>query len=162
MKELNPKWVEIVIQFINSSPYLIHQNMKLLNLKIGESFMEVELNRNHLQGYGYVHGGVYSALIDSAGFFAAYTKVEVENSAATIEMKVNYLSSVKSGKLLAHGRCLNMGKSIGLAEASIKSENGTLLAQGLITIMVTPPIKSIESLTLPPKFRDSITKKTEP
>jgi uncharacterized protein (TIGR00369 family) len=158
MLELNPKWAELVIRFVNSSPYLINQNMKLIDLKCGESFMEVELNRNHLQGYGYVHGGVYSALIDSAGFFAVYTKVEGDNSAATIEMKLNYLSSVKSGKLLAHGRCVNLGKTIGLAEAIIKNEAGTLLAHGLVTVMVTPPLKSIKTLTLPPKFSDSINK----
>ena len=154
MITLNPKWVEFAIRFVNSSPYLIDQNMKLLDLKFGESFMEVELNRNHLQGYGYVHGGVYSALIDSTGFFAVYTEVESDKSAATIEMKLNYLSSVKSGKLLAHGRCLNLGKSFGLAEATIKSEAGTLLAHGLVTVMVTPPLKSLETVNLPPKFRE--------
>ena len=128
--------------------------MKLLDLKFGESFMEVELNRNHLQGYGYVHGGVYSALIDSAGFFAVYTEIEVDNSAATIEMKLNYLSSIKSGKLIAHGKCLNLGKTIGLATTTIKNETGTLLAYGLVTVMVRSPLKSLETVNLPPKFRE--------
>ena len=154
MIELNPKWVEFAKKFVNSSPYLINQNMTLKDLKLGESIIEVELNRNHLQGWGYVHGGVYSALIDSAGFFAVYTKVEGNNSAATIEMKLNYLSSVKSGKLLAYGHCLELGKSIGLAEAIIKSEEGTLLAHGLVTVMVTPPLKSFSTITIPSKFID--------
>ena len=101
MKHLNPKWVDFVKLVVNGSGYFKNQNMKIVDLKYGESFVEIELNRKHLQGYGYVHGGVYSALIDSAGFFAVYTRVEGDDSAATIEMKVNYLSSVKSGKLLA-------------------------------------------------------------
>ncbi|MFX0059011.1 MAG: PaaI family thioesterase [Candidatus Hodarchaeota archaeon] len=156
MNQLNPKWVEFVKRFVNSSPYLINQNIKLLDLKYGESFLEVELNRIHLQGYGYVHGGVYSALVDSAGFFAVYTQVEGDNSAATIEMNLNYLFSVKTGKLLAHGRCLNLGKSIGLAEVTIRNEEETLLAYGSVTVMVKPPLKSLKTVHLPSKFSDSI------
>ena len=155
MKQLNPKWVDFVKSFVNSSRYLKNQNMKIVDLKYGESLVDVELDRKHLQGYGYVHGGVYSALIDSAGFFAVYTQVEGDNSAATIEMKVNYLSSVKSGKLLAHARCINLGKSIGLAEVEIKNEENKLLAHGTVTVMVKPPLKHLGAAKLPAKFAES-------
>jgi len=155
MKQLNPKWVDFVKSVVNGSRYLKNQNMKIKDLKYGESFVEVELGRKHLQGYGYVHGGVYSALIDSAGFFAVYTRVEGDDSAATIEMKVNYLSSVKSGKLLAHSRCITLGKSIGLAEVTIKNEEDKLLAHGTVTVMVKPPLKHLEAAKLPAKFNES-------
>ncbi len=155
MKHLNLKWVDFVKLVVNGSGYFKNQNMKIVDLKYGESFVEIELNRKHLQGYGYVHGGVYSALIDSAGFFAVYTHVEGDDSAATIEMKVNYLSSVKSGKLLAHARCINLGKSIGLAEVTIKNEETKLLAHGTVTVMVKSPLKNLTAATLPPKFTES-------
>ncbi len=155
MKQLNPKWVDFVKTFVNGSSYLKNQNMKIVDLKYSESLLAVELDRKHLQGYGYVHGGVYSALIDSAGFFAVYTQVEGDNSAATIEMKVNYLSSVKSGKLLAHARCITLGKSIGLAEVTIKNEEDKLLAHGTVTVMVKPPLKNLSVTNLPAKFNES-------
>ena len=155
MKQLNPKWVDFGKLVVNGSGFFKNQNMKIVDLNYGESFVEIELNRKHLQGYGYVHGGVYSALIDSAGFFAVYTRVEGDDSAATIEMKVNYLSSVKSGKLLAHARVINLGKSIGLAEVTIKNEEDKLLAHGTVTVMVKPPLKSLAAANLPPKFNES-------
>ena len=155
MKQLNLKWVDFVKLVVNGSGYFKNQNMKIVDLKYGESFVEIELNRKHLQGYGYVHGGVYSALIDSAGFFAVYTRVEGADSAATIEMKVNYLSSVKSGKLLAHARCITLGKSIGLAEVTIKNEEDKLLSHGTLTVMVKPPLKDLGAASLPPKFIES-------
>ena len=155
MKQLNPKWVDFVKSVVNGSGYFKNQKMKIVDLKYGESFIDVELDRKHLQGYGYVHGGVYSALIDSAGFFAVYSRVEGDDSAATIEMKVNYLSSVKSGKLLAHARVINLGKSIGLAEVTIKNEENKLLAHGTVTVMVKPPLKSLAAAKLPPKFTES-------
>ena len=155
MKHLNLKWVDFVKSVVNGSGYFKNQKMKIVDLKYGESFIDVELDRKHLQGYGYVHGGVYSALIDSAGFFAVYSRVEGDDSAATIEMKVNYLSSVKSGKLLAHARVINLGKSIGLAEVTIKNEENKLLAHGTVTVMVKPPLKSLAAAKLPPKFTES-------
>ena len=152
MKHLNPKWVDLALAVINNSPYFRNQNMKLIDLKYGESFVEVDLKRKHLQSYGMVHGGVYAALIDGTGFFAVFSQVEGNNSAATIEMKINYLSSIRSGKLSAHGRCINLGKSIGLAEVAIKNEEGTLLAHGTVTVMVKPPISFPGIESLPPKF----------
>ncbi len=155
MKQLNQEWANFVKSFVNAGPYFKNQNMRLVDLKYGEVGVDIELDRKHLQGYGYVHGGVYSALIDSAGFFAVYTQVEGDNSAATIEMKVNYLSSAKSGKLLAHARVINLGKSIGLAEVTIKNEQNKLLAHGTVTVMVKPPLKSLAAVKLPPKFTES-------
>ena len=155
MKHLNLKWVDFVKLVVNGSGYFKNQNMKIVDLKYGESFVEIELNRKHLQGYGYVHGGVYSALIDSAGFFAVYTRVEGDDSAATIEMKVNYLSNVKSGKLLAYARCITLGKSIGLAEVTIKNEEAKLLAHGTVTVMVKSPLKHLGAANLPHKFTES-------
>jgi len=155
MKQLNPKWVDFVKSVVNGSGYFKNHKMKIVDLKYGESFIEVELDRKHLQGYGYVHGGVYSALIDSAGFFAVYSRVEDDDSAATIEMKINYLSSVKSGKLLAYARCITLGKSIGLAEVTIKNEEDKLLTHGTVTVMVKPPLKNLIVANLPPKFTES-------
>ena len=152
MKQLNPKWVGFALPVINNSPFFKNQNMKIVDLKYGESFLEIEIKRKHLQPYGMVHGGVYAALADGTGFFAVYSQVEGNNSATTIEMKINYLSSVRSGKLLAYGHCIKLTKSIGLAEASIKDEEDNLLAHGTVTVMVKPPLSFPGLENLPPKF----------
>ncbi|MFX0070197.1 MAG: PaaI family thioesterase [Candidatus Hermodarchaeota archaeon] len=152
MKKLNPKWLGFALPFINSSPYFKDQNMKLIDLKYGESFLEIDVKRKHLQNYGMVHGGVYAALIDGTGFFAVFSQVDGKNSAATIEMKINYLSSIRSGKIFAHGRCIKLTKNIGLAEATIKNEEGKLLAHGTVTVMVKPPLSFPGQENLPPKF----------
>ena len=152
MKKLNPKWVEFALMVINNGPYFRNQNMKVTDLKYGESFLEVDIKRKHLQSYGWVHGGVYAALIDGTGFFAVLSQIEGDKSGATVEMKVNYLSSVKSGKLFAHGRCIKLAKSIGLAEATVKDEAGDILAHGTVTVMVKPPLVFPGVENLPPKF----------
>ncbi len=152
MPSLNPEWVEFVKPFINSSPFFKLLNMKIIDLKYGESFLEVDLERKHLQAYGNVHGGVYSSLIDATGWWAAFTQVEGNNNAFTIEMKLNYVASAKSGKFLAHGRCIKLGKTIGLAEATITDESGKILAHGTVTTMITPPFEYPGVEKVPPKI----------
>ena len=66
--------------------------------------------------------------------------------------EINYLSSIKSGKLQAYGRCIKLTKSIGLAEATINDEEGNLLAHGTVTVMVKPPLSFPGLENLPPKF----------
>ncbi len=58
MKLLNPEWVNFVKSFVNAGPYFKNQNMMIVDLKYGESLVDIELDRKHLQGYGYIHGGV--------------------------------------------------------------------------------------------------------
>ncbi len=152
MVELNPKWVEFILPFINYSPIFKSQNMKVIDLKYGESFLELEIKRKHLQAYGTVHGGIYGVLIDSAGWWAVFTQVEGIKNAVTADMNVNYLASAKSGKLLAYGRVIRVGKKLGLAEASIKNEEGKLLAHGTVTVMVTGPYEHPLMEKMPPKL----------
>jgi uncharacterized protein (TIGR00369 family) len=130
--------------------------MKLIDLKYGESILGVDIKRKHLQPYGMVHGGVYAALVDGSGFFAVYSQVEGNNSAATIEMKINYLSSIRNGKLFAHGHCIKLTKSIGLAYVTIKNEEDNLLAYGTVSVMVKPPLSFPGLENLPPKFIEEL------
>lgn len=113
--------------------------------------LEIEVKRKHLQAYGSVHGGVYAGLIDAAAWWAVYTQVKGYNNAFTAEMKLNYLASAKSGKFIAEGKCIKLGKTLGLGEASIKNEEGKLLAHGTITVMVTEPFEYPGIEKVPPK-----------
>ena len=154
MKTVNPAWVEFVLPFINTCPFFKNQNMKIVDLKYGESFLEIEIDQKHLQAYGTVHGGVYAALIDATGWWAVFTQVEGLYNAFTAEMKLNYLASAKSGKFIAHGKCIKLGKNLGLGEATIKNEKGKLLAHGTVTVMVTEPFEYPGVEKVPPKLID--------
>lgn len=152
LKQLNPQWCEWISPFINSSPFFSFLGITLNELKFGESLLELELKTNHLQSHGVVHGGVFATLVDAAGTLAAVTQIEGNSSATTIEMKINFLSSAKKGKILAYGHCIKLGRTIGVSEASIKNEDQKLLAHGLVTVMIKPPINFPGMDEIPKKF----------
>ena len=57
MKILNPEYIKFVLPFINFSPFFKLLNMKLIGLSYGESHLEINIEKKHLQAYQSVHGG---------------------------------------------------------------------------------------------------------
>jgi len=152
MKQLNSKWCEWILPLINSSPFFSFLGIKLNEFRYGEAFLELEIKEEHIQLHGVVHGGVLATMIDAAGALAAVTLIEGPNSATTIEMKINYLSSAKKGKLFVHGHCIKLGKTIGVSEATITDITKKKIAHGIVTIMLTPPLALEEDEKMPHKF----------
>jgi uncharacterized protein (TIGR00369 family) len=140
MQKINPEWVQAVKSTINVCPYFKLQQMELKDLSWGESRIEIQLGDRHLQPFGIVHGGVLSTLLDAAGFWAVYSKAEENVGMTTVELKINYLAPIISGVLFGMGRCIKLGRSIGLGDARIENEKGRLIAHGTTTVMVQPDL----------------------
>ena len=99
--------------------------------------IELEVVPLHLNIGGIVHGGVICSLLDTAlarSFFMSLPEGNL--AAATLEMKVNFLGSVKEGKLMAYGRVVNTTRRTAYVEGYVESENGKLLAKGTATMML--------------------------
>ena len=56
-------------------------------------------------------------------------------SAATLEMKVNFLGSARSGQLIARGRVVNQTRRTIYVEGRVEDGGGKLLACGSATMM---------------------------
>jgi uncharacterized protein (TIGR00369 family) len=149
--QLNPKYIETISSVVNQSPYFSLLSMKIKDLEWGTSALEVELEEKHLQPFGYVHGGAIASVMDAATFWAAFPQVKDGMGLTTVEIKVNFLAPVKKGKLVAKGRCIKIGKTLALGDATIYDEKGNLLAHGTATMMIVPDLKVEGQENLPPK-----------
>jgi uncharacterized protein (TIGR00369 family) len=150
MKGLNPAFIREVIQIVNGCPYFGLLSMEIKNLQPGISRLEVALEKKHLQPFGNVHGGVFASLVDAAAYWAVYVEVEEGSWMTTVEMKVNYLAPASTGKLVAEGRRIKLGRTLALGEARIEDGEGKLVAHGVGTFMILPGQGLPDSL--PPKF----------
>ncbi len=148
---LNPKYTEAISTLVNRSPYFSLISMEIKELDWGTSVLEVELEEKHLQPFGYVHGGAIASVMDAATFWAVFPQVKDGMGLTTVEIKVNFLAPVREGKLLAKGRCIKIGKTLALGDATIYDGNGNLLAHGTATMMIVPDLKVEGQETLPPK-----------
>ncbi len=152
MLKLNPAYVEAIKGVVNTSPYFRLISMEIKNLEFGHTRLEVTLEEKHLQPFGMVHGGVFASLVDAAAYWALYAEVDEGKWMTTVEMKLNFLAPAQAGKLVAEGRRIKLGRTLGLGEASVVDEEGKLLAHGIGTFMILPGQGMSE--TFPPKFLD--------
>jgi uncharacterized protein (TIGR00369 family) len=148
---LNPKYIEAISTVVNRSPYFSLLSMEIKDLDWGTCVLEMELEEKHLQPFGYVHGGAIASLIDASAFWAVFPQVQDGMGLTTVEIKVNYLAPVQKGKLVAKGRCIKIGRTLALGEASISGSEGNLLAHGTATMMIVSDLKVEGRETLPPK-----------
>ncbi len=152
MKKLNPDWIDAIRTVVNPSPYFDLQRMRVVEISWGACRVEIALENRHLQPFGVVHGGVFASLIDAAGFWAVFSKADPEAGMTTVELKLNYLAPARSGKLVGNGRCIKLGRNLGMGEARVENENGQLLAHGTTTVMVQNKLKLPESVRSVPKY----------
>lgn len=153
MKKINPAWLEMVQAGVNYCPYFDLQSMSIADLSWGEARLEIELQKKHLQPFGVVHGGVISSIADAAGFWGVYSQAEDGVGMTTVELKVNYLAPAKAeGQLIGLGRCIKLGRNLGLGEASIHTSDGRQVAHATTTLMIIPQLQLNNQDRLPPKF----------
>lgn len=152
MRKINPQYVEAACLLADASPYFQLLNMKLRTFDIGTSVVEILLEQRHLQPFGVVHGGVFATIIDAAAFWAVYPEVDEHVGMTSVDLKLNYLAPAVTGKLIAYGKRIRLGKTLGLGEATVTDENGKMLAHGTSTLMVLPALAFVHKDPLPVKF----------
>lgn len=157
MKNPNPEYIERVNQLVNRSPYFELLSMKIIDVGPGFSALEIDLSQKHLQPFGFVHGGVFASIVDAAAFWAVFYQIENQNTGATtVDVKLNYLAPAVSGKLIAKGRQIKLGKTLGYAEAEVTAENGKILAHGTSTLILLPGKGLTSDPPLPSKFNEGV------
>jgi len=153
MRKLNPRYAEEVSSATNQCPYFQLQSMRIVELGVGWSVLEIVLAEKHLQPFGQVHGGVLSTIIDAASFWAVFTELDDDLGMTTVDLKLNYLAPPSStGKLIARGRRIKLGRTLGLADAEVTDQGGKIVAHGTSTVMIVPGLGFKSQNTLPPKF----------
>lgn len=159
MRKVNPEYAKAIMAIANRAPYLKLLGMKICELDYGYCRVETQINDSLNNPFASVHGGVFSSILDTATFWALYCCIGEEDGITTLDLQVNNLAAAASGKIIAEGRLIRMGRKIGLAEGTLKDENGRLLVQGTSKMFVLPGLQSIDKVadrvgfeTLPPKF----------
>jgi uncharacterized protein (TIGR00369 family) len=107
--------------------------MRIDEVKADYARLSVEINDRHTQFLRTVHGGVIASLADSAAAWAIYGSGNLKGVPVTLEMKINFLKPIKSGRLVAEARNLHKGSNIFVSDVDVRSDKGDLIAKSLVT-----------------------------
>lgn len=110
----------------------------LTKAETGHVIIEMPVDERHKQTHGVVHGGVLAALADTAGGLATYMACPPGKRVATIEMKINYLEAVSSGRVSAEARVVRLGAHIAVVDCDLYDDTCRLVGKALMTFFVVP------------------------
>ena len=112
------------------NPYLELLGARLVALRQGYAEFALEINAQHLNKSGKLHGGAIASLLDvSCGYAGLIGENGDIFDAITLSLTINYLRAVNKGQLRAVGEITGGGRNIYFAEASILTQDGELLAR---------------------------------
>jgi uncharacterized protein (TIGR00369 family) len=82
---------------------------------------------------GVLHGGVLTALADSAAGVCAYLNLPPGASTSTIELKVNFLAAVRGGRVTATARPVHVGRTSIVLQTDVLADAGGSRRVALVT-----------------------------
>jgi uncharacterized protein (TIGR00369 family) len=120
---------------ISPPPIATLLGFTITSVEHGEAVIAFEATTRHANPMGTLHGGVLCDIADAAmGMAYASTLAEGETF-TTLELKINFLKPVWTGRLLAIGRVVKDGQTVGLMECDIRDAGNTLVARASSTCM---------------------------
>lgn len=91
-------------------PFSVLLGAELVTFEPGRAELRLAVRREHLQQYGFVHGGAVSYLADNALTYAGGSALSGQ-TVVTSEYKINYLRPALGEALIARASVLYAGKS---------------------------------------------------
>ena len=116
------------IELFSKAPMKKTFGMELSYDEKGSAIFEMNFDSKFTHAFGSIHGGVLSTLIDNAGWFTASPNYDTWIN--TIDLQVQLIKPISSGRLISIGEIVNAGKSIAFTNMKVFDENKTLLAEG--------------------------------
>ena len=112
----------------------------VLGMKDGRYVLELGLEERHMNQFGSVHGGVLFTMLDTAMSRACFDALpDGQKEGVTLEMKINYLKTVREGKLTAFGYLVNRTRRTAYVEGQILNSEGEMVAKASGTMFMTEP-----------------------
>jgi uncharacterized protein (TIGR00369 family) len=133
--EITPEVMEKIRAKFEQNHFPKMVGIEIDDIEPGRAKLSLEVVEKHRQLHGIMHGGAIATLIDTAVAFAIVGSSEPGAKFTTIELKINYLSPIVEGRVVADARLIRDGKRIVVAECDVFDAAGKLAAKGLLTYM---------------------------
>ena len=95
---------------------------RIVELRPGSCTIELAHRADLTQQHGYIHAGIVSALVDTAGGFAGYTLFPADSSVLTVEFKLNLLAPAAGERLIAIGNVVKPGRTLVITRGEVYAE----------------------------------------
>jgi len=105
----------------------------LVSVEPGSAAIEFQATESHRNPMGTLHGGILCDIADAAMGMAYASNLNEDESFTTLELKINFLKPVWNARLIATGRVVKQGRTVGMVECDVTDEKGNLVARATST-----------------------------
>jgi 1,4-dihydroxy-2-naphthoyl-CoA hydrolase len=117
------------------------ENFGIDIVEVGENYIigSLTVDERHLRPGNIMNGGVSLVLIETIGSFSSQLFLNQEKqNAFGIQVSANHISVARPGDLLtAKSTPIHIGKTTHIWDVNITNQNGKLISNGKITMLVT-------------------------
>ena len=131
---------------INSAPtgWVREMGLHFVEATADRVVATIEISERHHQGYGIVHGGVYSGIIETLASVGAHLFAAPNGRAvAGLENHTSFIRAIREGHLTAIAMPLTRGRRSQLWQCEIRDEAGKLVATGRVRLHSFEPGEEI-------------------
>ena len=107
----------------------------LTSIAPGHARIAFEAGAQHANPMGTLHGGILCDIADAALGMAYASTLGAGETFTTLELKINFLKPVRTGTLVAAGRVVKAGRTVGLVECDVTDDKQRLVARATSTCM---------------------------
>jgi uncharacterized protein (TIGR00369 family) len=126
---------EVITQFLRHSPFVLHLGMELQSFEPDRARLGMPY-REELATIGdVVHGGVLSALVDTAAMAASWSAHDASGPlrGTTVGLSIDFLAAARGQGVTADARVIRRGKSLCFCDVDVTDADGGLVAKGIVT-----------------------------
>lgn len=95
---------------------------RLVSLAPGACTIELPYRDDLTQQHGYIHAGIVSMIVDSAGGYAAFTLFPADASVLTVEYKLNLVAPATGERLVAEASVVKPGRTLAITRGEVYAE----------------------------------------
>lgn len=123
--------------FVDRPTYVAHTGLELTDASVDHCDGRIEINENHHQPYGVVHGGVYCMMIETLASTGAalWAMDQGMGGAMGVSNKTDFIRATTDGVILGKAKPIHRGRTQQLWQVDITREaDGKLVAQGQVRL----------------------------
>lgn len=134
----DPNWEQRVRASFDRQGFMRLIGAEFVDCAPGRCTIAVNWREDLGQQRGFLHGGVTSAIADTAAGFAAYSLMPANSAPMTVEFKINLLAPGVGERFVAAAEVVRSGRTLSVVECEVTAERAgrsTPVARLLATLI---------------------------
>jgi uncharacterized protein (TIGR00369 family) len=134
----NADFERMVRESFAKQGFMGHLGAEIAQVRPGYCKIHLPRRPDLLQQHGFIHTGALSAIVDTAGGYAAFSLFDPGDGVLTVEFKINCMAPADGEKVIARGEVVRPGRTLTVTKGevvAVKSGRETVCALMQQTMM---------------------------